>query len=69
MPAQSKIEGETVTVWNEAVAAPVAVRYAWSGYFPGGFLYNKAGLPMPPFPTDSGPYDMPEGGPAPVKAK
>ena len=69
VPAQSKIEGETVTVWNEAVAAPVAVRYAWSGYFPGGFLYNKAGLPMPPFRTDSGPYDMPEGGPAPVKAK
>ncbi len=27
---------------------PVAVRYDWKAY-PGGNLYNKEGLPAPPF--------------------
>lgn len=52
VPAQSKVEGDQVVVWSDAVAAPVAVRYAWTGFVSTGFLYNQASLPMPPFRTD-----------------
>ncbi|HEX2948832.1 MAG TPA: hypothetical protein VHV83_04585 [Armatimonadota bacterium] len=38
-------------VSSDAVAAPVAVRYAWADN-PECNLYNKEGLPASPFRTD-----------------
>ncbi len=50
--AQAQIDGETVLVWSDSVAEPVAVRYAWANN-PACNLYNKAGLPAVPFRTDA----------------
>ncbi|HEX7754269.1 MAG TPA: sialate O-acetylesterase [Niabella sp.] len=45
----------TVVVYSTAVSSPVAVRYLWSGE-PGAVdLYNKNGLPVAPFRTDTFP--------------
>ncbi|UCD50434.1 MAG: hypothetical protein JSW27_23280 [Phycisphaerales bacterium] len=52
--AEAEIEGDTVLVSSEAVAAPVAVRYAWADN-PVCNLYNQAGLPASPFRTDDWP--------------
>jgi sialate O-acetylesterase len=49
--AEAKIEGESVVVWSEKVAHPIAVRYAWADN-PTCNLYNGAGLPAGPFRTD-----------------
>lgn len=51
-PASAAIDGDGVVVCSDAVERPIAVRYNWRG-FPIGNLYNKAGLPAPPFRTDS----------------
>ena len=50
-PAQAKIEGETIVVSSESIAAPVAVRYGWANV-PDVNLWNQAGLPASPFQTD-----------------
>ncbi|NLE30480.1 MAG: sialate O-acetylesterase [Phycisphaerae bacterium] len=50
--AKAKIQGDTVVVWNDDVAKPAAVRYAWADN-PVCNLINKAGLPASPFRTDS----------------
>jgi sialate O-acetylesterase len=50
--ADAKIDGNTVLVWSDQVAAPVAVRYGWADN-PTCNLYNQAGLPASPFRTDS----------------
>jgi sialate O-acetylesterase len=50
MWAHAGVEGRTVVVWSDAVAAPTAVRYDW-GNTPRGNLCNIAGLPAPPFRT------------------
>jgi sialate O-acetylesterase len=52
--AQAEIKGNTVVVSSDAVAAPVAVRYAWADN-PVCNLYNQAGLPASPFRTDDWP--------------
>ena len=49
--AQAKIEGMTVVVRSDEIAAPVAVRYAWD-MDPDCTLYNAADLPASPFRTD-----------------
>ncbi len=49
--AKALIEGETIVVSSEAVAAPTAVRYGWVNV-PDVNLWNKAGLPASPFQTD-----------------
>ncbi|MEW6755448.1 MAG: sialate O-acetylesterase [Candidatus Latescibacterota bacterium] len=54
MAAQAVVEGETVVVWSQDVAAPVAARYGWSNA-PAVSLYNAAGLPASPFRTDAWP--------------
>jgi sialate O-acetylesterase len=54
VPAKAKIDGQTVVVWSESVAKPVAVRYAWEAN-PACNLYNKEGLPAAPFRTDNWP--------------
>ena len=51
LPAQAKIEGDSVVVWSEQVQQPVAVRYGWEGN-PSVNLYNKERLPASPFRTD-----------------
>ncbi len=49
--ATAKIEGDAVVVSSPAVAAPVAVRYAWAN-FPRANLANREGLAASPFRTD-----------------
>ena len=50
--ANARIEGDKVIVWNEKVANPVYVRYAWADNPVNPNLYNKEGLPASPFRTD-----------------
>lgn len=52
--AQARIDGDTVTVWCDQVAKPVAVRYGWASH-PLCNLFNKEGLPASPFRTDDFP--------------
>ncbi|WP_375436934.1 sialate O-acetylesterase [uncultured Hymenobacter sp.] len=53
--AQAKMEGNAVVVWNDQVATPVAVRYAWADNPEGANLYNKEGLPASPFQAVAAP--------------
>ena len=46
--ANAKIDGDTITVWSDAVKDPVKVRYAFQSN-PTCNLYNKAGFPAGPF--------------------
>ena len=50
--AKTMIMGDQVVVWNEAIAHPVTVRYAWADNPEGANLFNKEGLPASPFSTD-----------------
>src|SRR5271157_2633491 len=50
-PAEAKIEGNEVVLSSSRVAKPVAARYAWAND-PKCNLYNKVGLPAPPFRSD-----------------
>ena len=52
--ADAKIDGDSVVVWSDKVAKPVAVRYGWADN-PNVNLYNGAGLPATPFRTDDFP--------------
>jgi len=47
-PADAKIDGNEVVASSADVPSPVEVRYDWKSY-PEGNLYNKEGLPAPPF--------------------
>lgn len=49
--ADAVIDGDKVIVHSDAIAAPVAVRYAWERNPPCN-LYNKEGLPASPFRSD-----------------
>ena len=55
VPAEAKIEGDTVVVSCATVARPVSVRYAWINVATGANLFNQAGLPAAPFRTDAAP--------------
>ncbi len=50
VPAEAKIDGDTVAVSAASVSQPVAVRFAW-GQLAQPNLINKAGLPAEPFST------------------
>jgi sialate O-acetylesterase len=50
--ANATITGHQVIVWSDAVAHPLAVRYAWADN-PEANLINRAGLPASPFRTDN----------------
>ena len=50
--AKAKIEGDKIIVWNDNVANPMYVRYAWADNPVNPNLYNKEGLPASPFRTD-----------------
>lgn len=47
--AKAKIEGNKVIVWNDNIAEPKFVRYAWADNPDNPNLYNKEGLPASPF--------------------
>ncbi len=49
--AQAAIDGDTVLVWSDEVAVPVAVRFGWNQVAQPN-LMNKEGLPASPFRTD-----------------
>ncbi len=50
--ADARIDGtNSIEVWSDAVAAPVAVRYAWANN-PVCNVVSKIGLPLTPFRTD-----------------
>jgi sialate O-acetylesterase len=51
--ADARIEGDTIVVSSPEVQHPAAVRYAWANNAMSDNLFNKAGLPAPPFRTDS----------------
>ncbi len=48
MPAEARIDGETVVLSSPAVPLPVAARYGWANS-PECYLFNGAGLPASPF--------------------
>ena len=50
--AKAKLEGDRIIVWNDAVANPMYVRYAWADDPVNPNLFNKEGLPASPFRTD-----------------
>jgi sialate O-acetylesterase len=50
--AKAVMQGDKVVVWNDKIAHPLYVRYAWADNPDGANLYNKEGLPASPFRTD-----------------
>lgn len=54
VPAQAKIDGDTVVVWSDHITKPTAVRFAWDQVASPN-LMNKEGLPAVPFRTDTDP--------------
>lgn len=52
VPANAKIDGNTVVVWSDEIRNPKAVRFAWKNV-PHPNFYNGAGLPASPFRTDN----------------
>jgi len=51
--ANAKLEGNRVVVWSDRVATPAAVRYLWTNSPTAPALYNREGLPVAPFRTDT----------------
>lgn len=49
--ARAEIQGATIVVTAEGVAAPVAVRFGWA-HVPDVNLFNREGFPAVPFRTD-----------------
>jgi len=54
--ATGKIDGQDIVVWNDQIASPAAVRYAWAAN-PIISVENGAGLPLYPFRTDTNSKD------------
>ena len=52
VPAMAVIEGNNVIVTAGKITAPAAVRYNWASVTEGN-LFNRAGLPAPPFRSDA----------------
>ncbi len=51
--AKADVQGNTVIVHCDSVAAPIAVRYGWADDNGEVNLYNKQGFPAGPFRTDT----------------
>lgn len=56
VPAEAKIDGDTVLVWSDKVKEPTAVRYAWSDAPEEINFYNVDDFPVCPFRTDTPDY-------------
>jgi sialate O-acetylesterase len=56
VPAQARIDGETVIVSAPALAHPLYVRYGWMGVVTNN-LFNAAGLPASTFTSETFPAD------------
>jgi sialate O-acetylesterase len=56
VPAQARIDGETVIVSASAVPHPVYVRYGWMGVVTNN-LFNAAGLPASTFTSETWPAE------------
>jgi sialate O-acetylesterase len=56
VPAQARIDGETVVVSSAELKNPVYVRYGWMGVVTHN-LYNAAGLPASTFTSENWPLD------------
>ncbi|MCE0497745.1 MAG: sialate O-acetylesterase [Methylacidiphilales bacterium] len=67
VPADAKIDGNTVVISSPQVTQPVFVRFAWSNVVKAN-LYNKEGLPAAPFRTDNQPPPMAPAPKAPMPA-
>ncbi|MEN6385280.1 MAG: sialate O-acetylesterase [Phycisphaerales bacterium] len=52
LPANVKIDKQTILVWSEDIKNPNAVRYGWANWMPCN-LYNMKNLPASPFRTDN----------------
>ncbi|GHT18721.1 9-O-acetylesterase [Bacteroidia bacterium] len=52
VPAQAKIVGKTIEVWNDSIAQPAQVRYAWANNPDVWNLWGNNGLPASPFETE-----------------
>ncbi|WP_286966119.1 sialate O-acetylesterase, partial [Flavobacterium sp. UBA4854] len=50
--AKAIIDGDKIIVWNDSVANPVKVRYAWADNPSEANLYNKEDLPASPFEAE-----------------
>jgi sialate O-acetylesterase len=50
--AEGQIQDKRITLWNDEVRHPAAVRYAWANN-PVISIENSAGLPLRPFRTDT----------------
>ncbi|MBL7744591.1 MAG: sialate O-acetylesterase [Chitinophagaceae bacterium] len=57
LPAEAKIEGSKIVVWNKTVKQPVHVRYGFGNTIIGN-VFSKEGLPLCPFRTDDWPVDQ-----------
>lgn len=57
LPAEAKIEGNKIVVWNKALKQPVHVRYGFGNTIIGN-VFSKEGLPLCPFRTDDWPVDQ-----------
>ena len=51
VPAEARIEGDTVLVWSKNMARPRYVRYGWSSVVTHR-LYDAAGLPLSTFSSE-----------------
>jgi sialate O-acetylesterase len=51
VPAEARIEGDTVVVWSKSMARPRYVRYGWSSVVTHS-LYDAAGLPLSTFSSE-----------------
>jgi sialate O-acetylesterase len=51
--ANAEIEGNQVVVWNDLIAAPTVVRYAWARRPEWANLFNGSGMGAAPFSTET----------------
>jgi sialate O-acetylesterase len=57
LPADAKIEGDKIVVWNKDLKQPVYVRYGFGNTLVGN-VFGKEGLPLCPFRTDDWSVDQ-----------
>ena len=57
LPAEAKIVGDKIIVWNKSLKKPVHVRYGFGNTLIGN-IFSKEGLPLCPFRTDNWPVDQ-----------